>query len=94
MRAEEIDWNEITEVLPADTLLLSDINYAPEQFGALLQLIEKYIAQGTQIIITTPQRIMGGAFLSKLEPLIQQNHTMEVEEPGTGTRVLISLLIL
>lgn len=94
MRAEEIDWNKVIEVPTADTLLLSDINYAPEQFAALLQLIEKYIAKGTQIIITTPQRMMGGAFLSKLEPLIQQNHTMEVEDPGTGVPVPIRLLIL
>jgi predicted nicotinamide N-methyase len=94
IQAELLDWNKVTEALPADTLLLSDINYAPEQFAALENLIKKYLAQGTQIIIATPQRIMGANFVANIAPYIQQNQTLEVLDPNTGVHLPISLLIL
>lgn len=94
IRAELLDWNELTDALPADTLLLSDINYAPEQFAALETLLKKYLAQGTQIIIATPQRIMGANFVSSIAPYIQQHQTLEVLDSHTGIHVPISLLIL
>jgi predicted nicotinamide N-methyase len=94
IQAKRINWNELTEVLPANTLLLSDINYAPEQFASLQGLIKKYIAQGTQIIITTPQRIMGASFISSISPLIQNNQILQVMDPSSGIHVEISLIIL
>ncbi len=94
IQAELLDWNKVTEALPADTLLLSDINYAPEQFAALENLIKKYLAQGTQIIIATPQRIMGANFVANIAPYIQQNQTFKVLDPNTGVHLPISLLIL
>jgi predicted nicotinamide N-methyase len=94
IQAELLDWNKLTDALPADTLLLSDINYAPEQFAALETLIKKYLAQGTQIIIATPQRIMGANFVASITSHIQQNQTLEVLDPITGAYVTISLLIL
>ncbi len=94
IQAEILDWNASTKALAADTLLLSDVNYAPEQFGALENLINKYLAQGTQLIIATPQRIMGANFVSSIASHIQQNQTVEVLDPNTGSHITISLLIL
>jgi methyltransferase-like protein 23 len=61
------NWNCLPEELTADVLLLSDVNYEPEVFDQLIKVCEKFLQQGTRIILTTPGRIMAKDFVSRLD---------------------------
>jgi predicted nicotinamide N-methyase len=83
-----LDWNHFPGEIEAEVVLLSDINYAPEQFSPLLTLIHRFLAEGAVLIIATPQRIMGVPFLVQLASYIKINETMKAEG------IDISLMIL
>ncbi|RYY90650.1 MAG: methyltransferase domain-containing protein [Chitinophagaceae bacterium] len=68
--ARLLNWNNLPPDLSADILLLSDVNYAPGDFTDLLTLIERFLGQNTMVILATPQRIMGAAFIAALDPWI------------------------
>ena len=91
-RAMQLDWNSYDNFIPADTILLSDINYAPEAFAPLLNTIVHYIEKGAEIIIATPQRIMGAPFIESLQNYVKQSETESVLEQDT--KVMISLYVL
>ncbi|MCS3794770.1 methyltransferase [Niastella sp. OAS944] len=85
---ELLDWNHLPSDLTSDVLLLSDINYDPEQFDKLCQVLQRFIQQGTFIILTTPQRLMAKPFIEKLLPICKQQYEM------TADNTSISLLVL
>lgn len=85
---ELLDWNHLPSALTTDVLLLSDINYDPEQFDQLYLVLQRFIQQGTLIILTTPQRLMAKPFIEKLLPLCKQQYEM------TADNTSISLLVL
>ena len=87
-----LDWNDFPTNIKADIVLLSDINYAPNDFNALQNLIQRFLAQGSTIIIATPQRITASPFVEKLQAYIKHKALQNVLE-ANGT-VDISLLIL
>jgi methyltransferase-like protein 23 len=87
-----LDWNNFQEYIRADVVLLSDINYAPEEFEALLKLIQRFLEQGSTIIIATPQRIMATPFVAALEPYIKRSVLELVKENPQD--VEIRLLVL
>jgi len=87
-----LDWNHFPEDIEAEIVLLSDINYAPDQFGPLLALIRKFLEQGTTIILSTPQRISITPFAEALQPFIKRSVLQTVEEMKQA--VDIRLLIL
>ncbi|MES2005764.1 MAG: hypothetical protein V4450_14695 [Bacteroidota bacterium] len=91
VKAMQLDWNCFPEDINADTLLLSDINYAPDQFTPLLLLIRKFIEQGTSVILSTPQRITITPFAEALQPYIKRSVLQTVEQMGqlVDIRVLI-----
>jgi predicted nicotinamide N-methyase len=67
-----LDWNNFPTEVQTEVLLLSDINYAPDQFSTLLSLIQRFILKGTTIIFSTPQRIISSPFITALEPFIKR----------------------
>ncbi|HEY8897849.1 MAG TPA: methyltransferase domain-containing protein [Niastella sp.] len=85
---ELLDWNRLPNDLTTEVLLLSDINYDPEQFDQLYLVLQRFIQQGSLIILTTPQRLMAKPFIEKLLPLCKQQYEM------TADNTSISLLIL
>ena len=87
-----LDWNIFDYSIAADTILLSDINYAPEAFDPLLKIIMHYITKGAVIIIATPQRIMGIPFIESLQPYIKESFTKSIFEEDK--EVFISIYIL
>lgn len=87
-----IDWNHFPPDLHADTILLSDVNYAPEQFESLLKLIKQWMEAGTTVVLSTPQRIMGVPFVAALTAYISFQTSCWIEEPGGMTD--ISILVL
>ena len=90
--ALQLDWNAIPENIQPDVVLLSDVNYDPTQFETLTKLIEKFIHQGSTVILSTPQRIMASPFVQKLESFIKERHDILVDENGFPKE--ISTLVL
>jgi predicted nicotinamide N-methyase len=85
---ELLDWNHLPAELTTEVLLLSDINYDPEQFDQLYLVLQRFIQQGSLIILTTPQRLMAKPFIEKLLPLCKQQYEM------TADTASISILVL
>ena len=88
VKAMCLDWNQIPEELKADTVLLSDINYAPDQFGPLIKLIHRFLEKESTVVIATPQRIMGISFAEQLSPFIVQQEELIAEETRISLFVL------
>jgi len=86
-KAMYLDWNDFPSDLSADTVLFSDTNYDPEQFGALLTLIKKLLEKGATIIIATPERISAVSFAVQLEPYVVHSvlETVGIVETGHQT---------
>ena len=92
MTALCLDWNDFTGDVSAETVLLSDVNYAPEAFGPLLRLIETLLEKGAVIIIATPERIMAASFVQALQPFIQRSFLQRVEGNESLSEVRMLLL--
>lgn len=92
VKAMCLDWNHFPEEIKAEVVLLSDINYAPEQFSPLLTLINRFLADGAVVIISTPQRIMGIPFVEQLSSFIR-NRAVEIIKEQEA-EVAITILIL
>lgn len=90
-QARLIDWNHFPSDIVTDVVLLSDVNYAPEQFEALLTLIRKLLEQGTVILLATPQRITASPFAEALQAFIKRSflQTVPAKEQGMDIRILI-----
>jgi len=87
-----LDWNSLPDDLTADVLLLSDINYDPVQFAGLYQVLQRFLRQGTVILLATPQRLMAKPFIEKLLPFCRQQYEMTIYHLQQHTP--ISLLLL
>lgn len=87
-----LDWNRLPDDLAADVLLLSDINYDPDQFARLYEVLERFLRQGTSILLTTPQRLMAKPFIEKLLPFCRQQYEMSVYHLQQHTPVSLLLL--
>jgi predicted nicotinamide N-methyase len=87
-----LDWNHLPPDITADVLLLSDINYDPEQFDQLYQVLKRFLQQGTLILLATPQRLMAKDFIEKLLPFCRQQYEITVNHLQQHTP--ISILVL
>lgn len=87
-----LNWNQLPDALTAEVLLLSDINYDPEQFDQLYQVLQRFWQQGTAILLTTPQRLMAKPFIEKLLPFCKQQSEMTIFYQQQYTPVSILLL--
>lgn len=92
MKSMCLDWNDFPDIISADTILLSDVNYAPGAFGPLLTLVGKLMEKGAVIIIATPERIMAAPFVEALQPFIQRSFLHPVEEMGNALDIRMLLL--
>jgi predicted nicotinamide N-methyase len=92
MHCYTMNWNETNESVIADTLLLSDVNYEPEEFEILLEVIQLFLRKGTTILLATPQRLMAKSFVEPLMPYCQYQETLEVTD-ATGVHP-ISVYVL
>ena len=89
-----LDWNHLPEDLTTDVLLLSDINYDPEEFSQLFKVLQKFLHRGTLILLTTPQRLMAKPFIEKLLPFCRQQHEIMIGLPDQQTPVSLLMLLL
>ena len=63
-----LDWNNLPGDLEADVVLLSDINYNPEAFSALKNMILHFLQKGSTLILASPQRLMAKQFIEEIVP--------------------------
>lgn len=92
IRAKQLDWNQFSGTIDAAVLLLSDVNYNPDEFDGLMCLIKKCIDSGTVVLLATPHRIMASPFVNALQQLVRQSQIELVNENGKS--VEISILVL
>jgi predicted nicotinamide N-methyase len=92
VQALQMDWNDLPENIDPEVIILSDVNYDPTQFETLTKLIEKFIHQGSAIILSTPQRIMASPFVLTLSEFIIADYLEMVDENGVTKE--ISILVL
>ncbi len=92
IRAKQLDWNQFSGTIDAAVLLLSDVNYNPDEFDGLMCLIKKCIDSGTVVLLATPHRIMASPFVNALQQLVSQSQIELVNENGKS--VEISILVL
>jgi predicted nicotinamide N-methyase len=90
--ALKLDWNALPEAIHPEVVILSDVNYDPTQFETLTKLIERFLHQGSTIILSTPQRIMASSFVLALSTLIIADYVELVDE--NGVTIEISILVL
>ena len=90
--ALQLDWNALPEAIYPEVVILSDVNYDPTQFETLTKLIERFLHQGSTIILSTPQRIMASSFVLALSTLIIADYVELVDE--NGVTIEISILVL
>ena len=87
-----LDWNDLPVDLTTDVLLLSDINYDPDQFTRLYEVLQRFLRQGALILLATPQRLLAKPFIEKLLPYCREQYEMPVYHLQQQTP--ISLLLL
>ncbi len=68
IKATVINWNNIPDDLSCDILLLSDINYEPQVFETVFNVIVSFMQKGTTVILSTPQRLMAKPFIDRILP--------------------------
>ena len=87
-----VDWQRLPANLRTDVLLLSDINYEPESFATLKNIVNAFLDQDSVVLLSTPQRLMAKAFVAPFSGAIVQSKEYAVKE-GTG-KTNVSVLVL
>jgi len=87
-----LNWNNLSTDLQTEVLILSDINYNPEDFTQLQKVIHRFLEQGTTIILSTPQRIAGKSFITSLLPFCKESVTISV--PNNQAQTAVSVFVL
>lgn len=82
-----INWNDIPVDIQPEVILLSDINYEPDVFDELYELLMGYKEKGVAMLLATPQRLMAKPFIERLLPHCMQHTIMEVM--GEDVSVLV-----
>ncbi len=90
--ARILNWNNIPESIKTDILLMSDINYEPAIFETVFGVIERFINNGTTIILSTPQRLMAKPFIERLLPWCRMQEEVIVER--NHETIPVSILVL
>jgi predicted nicotinamide N-methyase len=92
LQCDVLNWQHLPPDLGAEILLLSDVNYAPAEFAALQILLQHFLAKGSTIILATPQRLVGQAFVAQVRDLVFEQSVLTIgDEQGEHP---ISLLVL
>lgn len=89
-----INWKQHQHHTDADVVLVSDLNYEPQDFDALYNFILSLVKANITIILSTPQRLFAKPFVEKLLPYAIQNETMEIKENIMSNAISVLVLQL
>jgi predicted nicotinamide N-methyase len=87
-----LNWNHIPEYIIADTILLSDTNYNPSDFDALVISINLFLSKGCIVILATPNRITANPFLEKLSAFIHKTKNYRIIEGKIEKEIAVFVL--
>lgn len=89
--ADILDWQHIPQTLEADVLLLSDINYEPSAFATMQKVVASFLAKGTIILLSTPQRLMAKDFVAPLlrHCTLQEEIAVRQQEKQVAVTVMV-----
>ncbi|MCW3072976.1 MAG: hypothetical protein JWP69_45 [Flaviaesturariibacter sp.] len=90
--AKVLNWNDLPPDTHADVLLLSDINYDPQVFGSLYQVLHSFLEKGTTVLLSTPQRLVAKDFIGPLLRYCIQQEEREIH--WEGEQAFVSLFVL
>ena len=84
-------WHLVPDSLAPEVLLLSDVNYDPQVFDSLLEVLQGYLYAGTTLLLATPQRLMARPFVERLQPWCthQQQTTLTDADGDTYISILV-----
>jgi len=91
-RSLVLNWNHIPEYIIADTILLSDTNYNPSDFDALVISINSFLSKGCIVILATPNRITANPFLEKLSAFIHKTKNYRIIEGKIEKEIAVFVL--
>jgi predicted nicotinamide N-methyase len=92
VQADCINWNHFPADIRSDVVLLSDVNYAPEEFPGLLTCLQQLLQNGSTLLLSSPQRIMAAPFAAALEPYVQQSFERKVQHGDAFVTISIWVL--
>lgn len=87
-----LDWQHLPPDLFPDVLLLSDINYDPEQFDILYGVLSGFLQKKAVIMLSTPQRLMAKPFIERLLPWCTYQEELVIRQKGEDTPVSVYVL--
>jgi predicted nicotinamide N-methyase len=87
--ATVLDWNHIPSELFADTILLSDINYNPNDFDTLVDSINRFINMGSTFVLSTPNRITTNPFIDRLSAFVHKTKKYRIDSGETEIAIFI-----
>lgn len=87
-----IDWNNVSDNILADTILLSDTNYEPTAHNHLIVLIQKFINKGSTIILATPNRLASNPFIECISKYISSSKKYSIPENDTNKEIVVLVL--
>lgn len=87
-----IDWNNVSDDIIADTILLSDTNYEPTAHNHLILLIEKFINKDSTIILATPNRLASNPFIERISKYITSTKKYSIPENDTNKEIVVMVL--
>jgi len=87
-----IDWNNVSDNILADTILLSDTNYEPTAHNHLIVLIQKFINKGSTIILATPNRLASNSFIECISKYISSSKKYSIPENDTNKEIVVLVL--
>jgi predicted nicotinamide N-methyase len=92
--ATVLNWEDLPQTAAADVLLLSDVNYKPENFDALIKIIFASVHKSTTVLLSTPQRLMAKTFVEPLLNLCAQKEEYNVEQSEGNAVVAVTVMAL
>lgn len=87
-----IDWNTISKDITVDTILLSDTNYEPSAHNNLVVLINRFINNGSNIILATPNRLASNPFIERISKYITSTKKYSIPENDTNKEIVVMVL--
>lgn len=87
-----IDWNHISEDVIADTILLSDTNYEPAVHENLTFLVEKFIHEGSTILLATPNRLASNPFIERISKYMYRSKQYLLTENSVSKEIIVMVL--
>jgi predicted nicotinamide N-methyase len=87
-----IDWKNVENISMPDVVLLSDINYEPDQFDTLFTTIQYFLNHKVTILLSTPQRLMAKPFIDRLLHWRKEQYEFMVDMNGVETAISVFVL--